>query len=99
MKLPFAKNKIDITQYFSYATVVYFSVWLLLGISVTALFLDIWVFYAYGYKIVNTSVTNDYTITLKRKELSEFINVLDERKNKSDSILQYGISDAPVIFR
>jgi|SRR3990167_1989209 len=99
MKLPNIKNVRDISRFFSYKSVVHISLWVLASLTLTGLLLDIWFFYIYGYKIVNTAVTSDYTITLKRKDLTEIINMLDERQNKFDDVLQSGVKDAPPMFR
>ena len=99
MKLPNIKKFEDLKKIFSYKSTVHISLWALAFFTLTGLLLDIWIFYAYGYKIVNTEVVSDYTITLKRKDLTEIINMLDERKNKFDNILQSGIKDAPPMFR
>ncbi|OGZ98304.1 MAG: hypothetical protein A3G49_03325 [Candidatus Sungbacteria bacterium RIFCSPLOWO2_12_FULL_41_11] len=99
MVLPNIKKIEDLKKIFSYKSVVYISLWAVVGLVSTGPLLDIWIFYVYGYKVVNTAVISDYTITLKRKDLTEIINMLDERKNKFDFILQFGIKDAPPMFR
>ena len=99
MKLPSIKKLDDLKRIFSYQSVVYISLWALAFIALVGLILDIWIFYVYGYKVVNTAVVSDYTITLKRKDLTDIINTLNERKEKFDSILQSGVKDAPPMFR
>lgn len=99
MKLPNIKNLEDLKMVFSYRHVVYVSLWVLISLVLIGLLLDIWIFYVYGYKVVNTAVVSDYTITLKRRDLTEIINMLDERKNKFDYILESGVKDAPPMFR
>ena len=82
MKLPNIKNIRDISKVFSYQSVVYISLWTIVFLALAGLLLDIWIFYAYGYKIVNTTVVSDYAITLKRKDLTDIIDTLNERKEK-----------------
>ena len=77
MRLPNLKKLEDLKSFFSYKSVVYISLWALAVLTLAGLLLDIWIFYEYGYKVVNTAVTSDYTITLKRKDLTEIINMLD----------------------
>lgn len=99
MKLPTIKKIEDLKKILSYKSFVYISLWVLVFLIVAGLVLDMWVFYIYGYKAVNMSVTSDYAATLKRKDLTDVVNMLDEKKQKSDSILKYGVKDAPPVFR
>lgn len=98
MRLPNIK-KLKNLNFLSYRKVVYASFWFLAIVAVSSIILDLWIFYDYGYNVVNEDISSDYTITLKSAGLSDIINVLDGRKDKFDSILKNGIKDIPTLLR
>ena len=86
-------------EHFSYRMFVYGSFGALAFLTLCALILDGWVFYAYSYTVLNKSVSSDYSISLKQKDLTDIISIFEERQKKIDSISKTGVSDLPEIFR
>lgn len=92
-KIEFLKRRI------SFRTSAHIALAAVIFLAVAGLVIDIWTFYVYGYKAVNENVTSDYTVGLKRKELTTIIDTLDERKTKFNAILEGNIENVPQPFR
>ncbi|OHA04898.1 MAG: hypothetical protein A2934_04235 [Candidatus Sungbacteria bacterium RIFCSPLOWO2_01_FULL_47_10] len=99
MNFPFIQKIKSLTRRISFKTSVYLALAAVAILAITGLVIDIWAFYIYGYNAVNEDVTSEYTITLKRKELTGIINILDARKDKFNTALEGNMENVPPLFR
>jgi len=77
------KNKISLSQLSKINNFLRnYSVWIIRGFFITLLLLNVFVYYKYVYKIINTEVSSDVErVTLNQDTLNELLDSIEERED------------------